>query len=146
MGQLLNLIEKLKTLNVDAVASDAMTRCTVPLADLQRDQLKKGQSSTGGLIGRYKSKSYALKKNLINPLPGLGNVDLILTKDYSKGIKATVDGGKVVVTSGDQKAQHLEKRYGADVIYGLNMEERREFVNGFYRREFLRSIKQVIRL
>lgn len=146
MGQVLKLIENFKKLDIDKVSSDAMNEKKQFVADAQREQLKQGISSVGGTLRKYRSAAYARKKNAMNPLPGLGNPDLKLTGNFYKGITATVEGGKIVIKSSDEKAQELEAKYDEDLIFGLYPEEKAQFIKDHLRPAFNRNIKNEVGL
>ena len=54
------------------------------------DQLKHGKNSLGEQIGKYRDRKYAQWKYDKNSLAGLGNMDLIYTGEFSKGITINV--------------------------------------------------------
>ena len=146
MGKLLNLISKFQKLDVQPIGRAAMTEVAPEFADKQREQLRFGESSTGGTLRKYRNPSYARMKNAMNPLPGLGNPDLRLTGAFHRGITAKVEGGKIVVSSSDSKAPELEAAFNEDLIYGLHPESRKEFINADLRPAFMRNIRKEIKL
>lgn len=115
------------------------------LADFNRDQLNEGFDSQGNRLKKYRNKSYAIKKNSINPLPGLGNPDLRLTGSFHKSIFIEVVSDRIKFFASDKKAKMLEQRYGLDLIYGHNLKTRDHFVLKVLRPAFIRLIKDKIR-
>lgn len=99
-----------------AFASDAFLRS---VESEQVKQMKAGKNADGKIIGKYKSDKYAAKKHAMNPLPGEGNVDLILTGKFSSEIFAQSDGGVMEIASNDSKSSDLESKYG-ETIFGLS--------------------------
>lgn len=142
----LKLIENFKKLNIDKVSSDAMNAKKEFVAESQREQLKQGISSVGGTLRKYRSAAYARKKNQMNPLPGFGNPDLKLTGAFYRGITASVEGGKIVVKSLDEKAQALEAKYNEDLIFGLYPEEKALFIAEHLKPEFNKRIRSEVGL
>lgn len=82
------------------------------IKELQIDQLKHGKRKDGKLIGKYKSDAYAKKKHSMNPLPGEGNMDWILTGELKNEIFVDVRPDKFVIDSADPKATDLIEKHG----------------------------------
>lgn len=125
------LLDKVKAFDVEqavevAFSSDAFLRS---VEGEQLKQMRAGKNADGKRIGKYRNNAYAKKKNEMNPEPGLGNVDLILTGEFSRNIFAQSDGGVMEIASGefsrhifaqnDSKSQMLEEKYG-ESIFGLS--------------------------
>jgi hypothetical protein len=146
MGKLLQLIDKFQRLDVDQVANESMTEITPDIEQAQREQFLKGEASDGSIIGRYKSSAYARMKNQLNPVAGLGIVDLTLHKDFSRNVNAAIESGKLFLNSIDPKAEWLGKRYGDDRISGLNAESKVPLVRNKLRPAMMRNIRKTIRL
>lgn len=123
-----DLLEALNNLDLEEVAEMAIEETLDSIADRNREQLLNGFTSAGTRLGKYRSYKYALAKNALNPLPGLGNPDFKLTGDFHRAIKAELFNGTVGVHSYDSKAEKLEDRDGADNIYGLEAEQHRQYV------------------
>lgn len=97
---------------------------------LNKLQLNQGLSSDGDKIKiRYRSNSYAKKKNQLNPAPGFGVPDLFLTGSFYKGIGVVVRGYSYEIDSKDEKSSRLEKKYGKQ-IFGLTPEHKSEYAKG----------------
>lgn len=143
---LLKLIENFKKLDVGKVSSEAMDAKKEFVADAQREQLKQGISSVGGTLRKYRSAAYARKKNQMNPLPGLGNPDLKLTGAFYRGITASVNSGKIILKSTDEKSQSLEAKYGEDLIFGIYPEEKALFIAEHLKPEFNKRIRSEVGL
>jgi hypothetical protein len=115
------LLDKVKAFDVEqavevAFSSDAFLRS---VESEQVKQMRAGKNADGKRIGKYRNKAYARKKNEMNPEPGLGNVDLILTGEFSRNIFAQSDGGVMEIASNDSKSPMLEEKYG-ESIFGLS--------------------------
>lgn len=98
------------------------------IAVLQQDnQIKKwirerwllGKTPDGELIARYSTSDigadYAFFKNKVNPLAGVGNVDLTLTGALGKGIRVLPRSkNEYVIFSVDNKFNAIADKYGYD--------------------------------
>lgn len=94
------------------------------IADFNREQLMDGFNKEGKKLKKYRSSSYAQKKNQKNPSPGLGNPDLYLTGRFHEAMNVKINS-KVSfdIFSTDSKTPDLTKKYGKD-IFGLTDESR----------------------
>jgi hypothetical protein len=139
-------LEQVKRLhdNIESIAEESVGQASPSFVEAQKDQLFQGSNSTGGSFRRYKNPDYAKEKNLMNPLPGLGNPDLKLNGDLYAAIYVTVQNGVLTVGSKDQKAQMLEASYKN--IFGLNPQEMEDFLYGkvrpIYHQNIINSLKQ----
>lgn len=106
--------------DLPALATEVLVETKASYIDLNVDQLKRGETSTGAKIGRYKNPNgyYAKRKFRQNPLAGQGNVDLINLGDWSEQLDIDVEGRRFKELSRDDKDAMLTRNYGPD-IYGL---------------------------
>jgi hypothetical protein len=111
-----NVIEIDKGRLVDECLSELRTL----VIDLNLFQLEQGLNATGKKLGRYKSNSYAKRKNQMNSLPGFGIPDLKLTGAFWNAFKTDLKSGVMDIYSTDPKAAWQEDRYAK--IYGLTPE------------------------
>lgn len=115
-----DLLENLRTINVINDAIEAAAGTKDEMARLNVEQLASGRDSEGSKLSpKYRNKSYAAKKNRINPAPGMWNPDLILTGAFTGSLNVSVSGQNINFSSGDSKKAGLVKKYG-DNIFGLN--------------------------
>jgi hypothetical protein len=128
--------------SLPAIAENSLDAVKESYVQLNKDQLEEGLSSTGNNFSQYASYDYAIRKNQLNPKPGFGNPDLKLEGSYYRGMKSIVENGKLKVTSTDEKATKLEKKYSADEIYGLNTENKNEFVQKKLKPVYYQNIQQ----
>ena len=92
------------------------------IIERKRDELKAGVNPDGSKIGEYQSDSYAVFKHSRNPFAGLGNVDLMLTGAYERGIRVLSLGNSVyTLRSTDGKRDALIGKYG-EKTEGINEE------------------------
>lgn len=127
MATIRGLYNRMKALDTDQVIEQSVAETADSYANLNAEQMHKGINSQGEQIGQYKSEAYAEMKNIQNPLPGFGVVDLRLTGDFYAGIKTTVSGEKVTTESSDPKNDQLVEKYGP--VFGLSDRYRREYLN-----------------
>jgi len=112
----------------------------------QEQLLGTGTDKFGKQLKRYRSKSYAIRKNKRNPLPGLGVPDLYDTGASFEGMKIDiVDENKYSITSTDSKTKDLEKKYGKDIL-GLSVESKTEMIKEFFQNDLVKNIKQSLKL
>jgi hypothetical protein len=107
MGRLSNYIDKLKTIDEQLqtnVLLQIVNRHQSQLIDLNQLQLMTGRNSRGEELGQYRNAVYALFKNRLNPLPGLGVWDLRLSGDLYRGMYVEGDSFPVNINSSDSKA------------------------------------------
>ena len=77
---IVSLAEKFNSLNTDKIINESLNETKDEFKSINKEQLRAGKTNTGKNIApKYRSKKYALAKNQMNPLPGLGNPDLHLT-------------------------------------------------------------------
>lgn len=119
MATIDQLITNVQQLNFITIIEESIDQTKEQYKELQRDQMLSGEGKNGK-IGKYQSKSYASKKEQINPKPGFGNVDLKLTGSFQNEIFVDVRTNSVVVDSADAKSGKLIEKYG-DNIFGLNV-------------------------
>jgi hypothetical protein len=124
--------------NLLSIAQNSVSEVKGDFAIIQKDQLKQGVSATGGSFRKYQNKAYAIKKNKMNPLPGLGNPDLKYTGSFYDGIFVNVSGDKITIGSHDEKAQMLEANYKN--VFGLSPQEMEDFLYGKLRPVYRQNI------
>lgn len=116
----------MERVNVPVVCSSAVFVTKDDIAERNRQQMREGKGSRQN-IGKYRSSIYAKYKNAVNPLAGIGNVDLILTGAFTRGIAVTVTGEDYNIWSSDTKTEDLVTRYGGQ-IFGLNPKNKQEYI------------------
>ena len=124
------LIKNLQAVDMNEVIQLSVALTVKDLERIQRDQMLEGEDSKGEIIGKYKSKEYAKAKHILNPRPGLGNMDFKLKGDFQKLIYSTLDKSGVILNSTDKKNARLltiNKN-----VFGLNLVHAQ-----FYSAEFL---------
>lgn len=94
-------------------------------------------------IGQYASDEYAFKKNNLNPLAGMGNVDLILTGAWSNSLFPIKKGSGFVFNSSNDKNNGLLQKYG-DGILGLNQKTFDKIQKEVYKPELFKYIRKRI--
>jgi len=141
MTTAIGLFNSYSKLNLTDISVRAMNENMDLMTSLNQDQLLHGEAPDTGKIGQYgRSKqaknprflkstagfsAYAVMKYAKNPLPGLGNVDLILTGMFRGGFKSFLNGIKVFIESSDNKMDKLIDMYGVEKIFGLAPDDHR---------------------
>ena len=96
-----------------------------------QSRLKRGQNveNINDVIGEYKSQSYAIMKQRMNPLAG-GSVDLFLTGDLQRFMTIEKQSKNIFkIYSKDNKYKELANKYGSNQ-FGLTEEQSEELLNG----------------
>lgn len=144
MATILSMLKKFEQLNTDEIAVDSIDATKDEIKVKQKDQLLHGLRPDGSKIGKYRSNKYATKKYALNPLAGIGNVDLKLTGDLHREIFVDVRDNTLVIDSADEKTGSLINKYGDP--FGLGSERRAEYINETLRKVFIDNIKKVVSL
>ena len=111
------------------------------VVELNRQQLLHGFKSDGDLVGEYRSPAYALMKERMNPLAGLGLVDLRLTGDFFRGFQLAIDSTEYAIFSTDWKTNKLMDKYSED-IFGLTRDSQFELWSKIVRDKFVEQLAQ----
>ncbi len=128
MPSVSELLERFKKLDTNRIITASFNDTHKSFEDTQREQLRHGRTSTGELISpRYKRQKYAIAKNAINPLPGLGVPDLKFHGDFYREINMEADANVLDIISKDEKGPMLENKYKN--IFGLNQDYRKNYIN-----------------
>ena len=131
-----------KTPRPDVMAKEIVIQDSDTLVELVKNQMQHG--NRGGVrkdvarLGWYKPRSkvdeedgpsaYALMKHEMNPLPGLGIVDLKLTGAFYNAFY--FDREALEVTSSDSKTETLKERFGK-LLFKYTPDSVRQFSHTF---------------
>lgn len=139
--------EALENMDLEVIASTSIINTTGQIVKLNVDQLRNGLTSEEGRLIKYRNPLYALEKNQLNPLPGLGNPDFILTGAFTspENFRAELVGDAVRIYSIEEKAPKLEARDGADMIYGLGEERHDLYIEEDLEPEFMEEVKKSLK-
>lgn len=118
------MIKRLSSLDVKNESFIAVSETKETITDIQKEQMYHGLNAEGKRIGRYRTMKYALAKNSMNPLPGLGIPDLKLTGAFYAGFKTEVDPEVFRTFSTDIKNEALTEKYDP---FGLDQESKAEY-------------------
>lgn len=137
-GELLDLLE---ALDLPAIVTEALDEQKESYVKKNLDQLLDGLSPEEGKIEpKYKSKSYARKKNAMNPKPGFGTPDFYLTGALHEQTHAEVEGDDLVIKSDVEYAKYNEQRWGNETIWGLTEENFEVFVDDELRPSIIEKV------
>lgn len=145
MASLLQIKARVLNVNIRAIAETAIEETKQDIIDRQQEQLRYGFNAKGQKIGKYKNEAYARKKNAMNPLAGLGNVDLKLEGNFVKAIKVDVTPDVYRIESTDSKSAELTEKYGEDIM-GLDADHKKGYVNQDLRPVFMKKVREKIKL
>ncbi len=112
MTTISDAFESLKTIDIQGEAAGAIDDTKEEMKNIQRDQLLHGIKGDGKQIGKYRNRAYAAKKYAMNPLAGIGNVDLKLTGSVHNDIFVDVRDREFIIDSADTKMEGLTEKYG----------------------------------
>jgi len=118
-------IDRLTALDFRQIAVECLKSNEPILLDANIDQLERGKTSKNEQIGKYSNSGYADEKYAMNQRAGRGNVDLILTGGFSRGIFIKYTGDSLLFDSTQKRGDNgpdLLERYGDDVL-GIFMTE-----------------------
>lgn len=144
MASLLQIKERISTLNIRTIAETSIEETKQDIIDRQKEQMRYGLNAKGQKIGKYKNDAYARKKNAMNPLAGMGNVDLKLEGNFTGALKVDVGPDVYKTYSTDSKAEALTEKYGPDIV-GLDPDHKKGYVNDL-RPVFMKHVREKIRL
>lgn len=117
----------------------------IMLRGLKAKELLEGKLPNGKQIGTYRSPSYSLFKQRINPLAG-GKVDLVLTGAFAESAYLLKPKNNIYGFGfSDKKATSLLARYGKDVG-GLNQQTFNRFVEIQVAEHFIKAMKQYAKI
>jgi hypothetical protein len=136
--------QALEDLDLQEISRIVVEKTAPKISELNVDQLRHGLTSQETRLRPYRGAKYARVKHEMNPLPGLGNPDFILTGAFTGAIRTEVQGDTVGTHSYNEKAPELEARDGADKIYGLGSERHNEYVQETLQPEFIQEAKNAL--
>lgn len=133
MADALEILQVLKSLDIEATAIATLQENEERMADLNAGQMAQGLRADGSeILPSYKPLTVELKSDK----PGLAGVTdrvtLYDTGEHYAELYAEVKGDQIEHGSHDGKSAKLQKKYdkkGAS-IYGLTIDSREELVNG----------------
>lgn len=127
MGTALELLNDIKAFDLMATVTDVIQKTNDGYIEKQQAQMLEGKGKNRN-IGRYWNPTgvYAQFKSSLNPLAGLGNVDLRLTGAFFDGMELKLTGQDIDIFSTDSKAGDLTEKYGGQ-IWGLNEKRQNEY-------------------
>lgn len=108
------LAVNLSKIDLIAIAETAVQARPEIIAELNRDQLRKGETATGRTTGTYSVRS---KRDFGKVDP----VKLYDTGDFYKAIKADFNDKSFLIDDTDWKKDKLQDKYGEDIL-GLSKE------------------------
>lgn len=131
MTTILGMIRKFESIKLRAQVPIIIEETKDVLISLNQEQLLKGVDSNGETLLPYRNQNYALYKNSLNPLAGMGTPDLKLSGQFFKEWVVKVSNSEMEFDSNDSKTPNLVKKYG-DTVFGLSEESRKTYTFGAF--------------
>lgn len=133
----------LSVINLNELVIESVKETEVLFLDANADQLMHGKRSTGELIGKYANPEYAAMKYAENPLAGFGNIDLVLTWAFKRGINIKYQAdGLLFDSTGKEKEGGFDilEHFGDDVL-GIT-DEKKEEISPEFQEVFVRKFNE----
>ena len=125
MVTVVDMMANLSLLDIENESIAAIGVTSEKILDLNRDQLYHGFDSEKTRLKKYRDPDYAEMKRGMNPNPGLGNPDLILTGAFVSSFQVDADSSGLEIKADDPN--DLTGKYG-DQIFGLD-DENQQYYN-----------------
>lgn len=118
-----DMLMRFRSFDMVTTTSQIMKDNEQDVVELNRQQLLEGVNRENDGVGEYRSPSYALMKERMNPRAGFGNVDLKLSGSFYDNFHLAIDSTEYAIFSTDWKTNKLMGKYGVE-IFGLSPESR----------------------
>lgn len=148
MGTIFALNDRIQAVNIRATIVKSVDETKYAPPSIIRSQLHYGEDGTGHQISpKYKSEGYAISKEDLNPVPGLGTPDLFLKGDFTNNIEEVVNQSSYSFTldSTDYKAPKLELEYGPQ-IYDMNQQNKEYYATEILKPRLIENLKNQLGL
>lgn len=141
MNRLEQLIKKLKTLDIEALAREVIEDDSNRrfLEDANALQLKEGLRADGSDITPEYSP-FTVEEKKIKGQP-FDRVTLKDSGDFWEGIKIKAAGNELTYDATDPKSDKLQEKYGEDIL-GLSDENKTEFIQAYLADEMQEKIRK----
>jgi hypothetical protein len=146
MASIREMKKRIAELNTDKVIEDAMTDSSDGLANLNVEQLNKGQRADGREMPDYSPASVEIFGKPEGP------IKLYDTGAFYRGMFARVENGKVIYSSTDDKTEMLVKGDGhggggyGKQIFGLNENFKSEGIREYVQPSFKKKMEDATKL
>lgn len=136
MSTITYLHKKFQSFSIKEVAIESLRQCSSALANLNVEQMNKGVKSDGNLMPDYSPVSV---EKFGKPE---GPIKLFDKGDFYRGWKVDVRDEQIFITSTDDKAEMLFKRYATkrSNLFGLSPLYRREFMSENLKKTFRANV------
>lgn len=144
-SDLVKMRERLQMLplSIPTLIGDAVAEYAEIIADLNREQLEKGENPEMAPIRPpYRNPTYAAMKQAKNPKPAFKTPDLILTGAFVGSIKVYAFVDSFELRANDKKTKDLLTKYGA--VIGLSPFSIGRLQNELIRPYLQRKIKSLL--
>jgi hypothetical protein len=144
MGHMFALLDRLNATDIKPVIFLCLEQSQYEWLGLNRGQLHDGQDNTGSLQSPlYASEQYALGKEEMNPVPGLGVPDFFVSGDYYNSIQVKVLRGEYSIytySTGVDYSAKIEAKWPRN--YGLDTTNKAFFANEILKPKIVMELKK----
>jgi hypothetical protein len=149
MGTMFLLLDRLDKVEIKPVIFLCLEQSQYEWLGLNRGQLHDGQDNTGSLQSPlYASEQYALGKEEMNPVPGLGVPDFFVSGDYYNSIQVKVLRGEYsIYTYSNGSVPYsgkIEENWPRN--YGLDPTNKAFFANEILKPKIVMELKKELGL
>ena len=141
------MLRRVEAIDLQAIGVAIIVDSKPELLQLNKDQLmNEGVDKNKRKLKSYSSNSYAVRKNRMNPFPGLGTPDLYLTGSFQDGFTLRINSKSTFdIYSTNSKNNDLTKKYGKD-IFGLTEDSKTEYQREIMQPELVKNVRKAMRL
>ena len=147
MSTIHEMLRRVKSIDLQAIGVAIIVDSKPELLQLNKDQLMNdGVDKNSKKLKSYASNSYAVRKNRMNPFPGLGTPDLYLTGGFQNSFTLKINSkSSFEIFSTNGKSNDLTKKYGKN-IFGLTENSKTEYQREVMAPELIKGVRKVMRL
>lgn len=141
---ILEMYEKASAIVIPDLVQETLTEQADVIITINQARLfNESEDTDGEPLEFYKSISYSIAKNEINPNPGFGRPDLYDTGSFYRDFNLTVTKDEFEVDSSDEKSNMLKNKYG-DKIFGLSDSDLEMFSADFFNSILIEKIQKAL--
>lgn len=141
------MLRRVRTIDVATIGVSIIVDTKPELLQLNKDQLmNEGVDKNSKKLKSYASNSYAVRKNRMNPFPGLGTPDLYLTGGFQNSFTLRINSkSSFDIYSTNGKNNDLTKKYGKD-IFGLTTDSKTEYQREVMQPQLITEVRKILKL
>lgn len=144
MAEMARRLKRISESMLQEEMEDIILTNTKPLKQAKESEFEQGLNPDGTKIGRYRSPEYAKEKNIMNPIAGFGNVDLIYSGRFVRELYPyRTSGSRYLFANRLDYGRNLIQKYG-EGIEGLNNDTFFNLQKNLYAPQLVQFIKKQI--